>query len=82
MTTQIGQAALFTLLIIEANVHIMGFYCTNIGTKSRDMCVENPKEYARRCASDPELRAKAKEFGLTDMDAHMQQPERLNLDWT
>ena len=46
------------------------------------MSVENLKEYARRCANEPELRAKAKAIGLTDMDAHMQQARGLELDWT
>ena len=46
------------------------------------MSVENLKEYARRCASEPELRAKAKEIGLSDMDEHMRHAESLGLDWT
>ena len=46
------------------------------------MSVENLKEYARRCANDSELRAKAKAIGLTDMDAHMRQSRSLDLDWT
>ena len=46
------------------------------------MSVENLKEYARRCATEPELRAMAKEFGMGDMDQHMRQARRLDLDWT
>ena len=46
------------------------------------MSVENVKEYARRCATDPELRARAKELGMADMEEHMRQSESLGLDWT
>ncbi len=46
------------------------------------MSVENLKEYARRCTAEPELRAKAKEIGLSDMDEHMRHAESLGLDWT
>ena len=46
------------------------------------MSVENLKEYARRCADDPELRARAREIGMTDMDEHMRYAESLGLDWT
>ena len=46
------------------------------------MSVENLKEYARRCAAEPNLRAKAKEIGLSDMDEHMRHAESLGLDWT
>ena len=46
------------------------------------MSTENLKEYARRCATEPELLARAKEFGLTDMDKHMRYAESLGLDWT
>ncbi len=46
------------------------------------MSVENLKEYARRCASEPELRAKAKEIGLSDMDEHMRHAESLGLAWS
>ena len=46
------------------------------------MSVENVKEYARRCATDPELRARAKELGMADMEEHMRQAENLGLDWT
>ena len=46
------------------------------------MSVENLKEYARRCATEPELRAKAKAFGLTDMGEHIRQARSLDLDWT
>ena len=46
------------------------------------MSLENLKEYAHRCASDPELLAKAKEFGILDMEEHMCQSSILGLDWT
>ncbi len=46
------------------------------------MSVENLKEYARRCAAEPELRAKAKEIGMSDMDEHMRHAESLGLGWT
>ena len=46
------------------------------------MSVENLKEYARRCATEPELRVKAKEFGFTNMDEHMRQARNLDLEWT
>ena len=46
------------------------------------MSVENLKEYARRCAAEPELLARAKAFGLTDMDEHMRHAESLGLDWS
>ncbi len=46
------------------------------------MSVENLKEYVRRCADEPELRAKAKEIGISDMDEHMRHAESLGLDWT
>ena len=45
------------------------------------MSVENLKEYARRCATEPELLARAREFGMTDLDEHMRQSESLGLDW-
>ncbi len=45
------------------------------------MSVENLKEYASRCAAEPELRAKAKEIGLSDMDEHMRHAKSLGLDW-
>ena len=46
------------------------------------MSVENLKEYTRRCAEDPELRARAKEIGMTDMDAHIRHAKSLGLEWT
>ena len=45
------------------------------------MSVENLKEYARRCAVDPDLRAAAKEIGMVDMDAHMRHAGSMGLDW-
>lgn len=46
------------------------------------MSVENLKEYARRCANDPELRAKANAFGLTNLHEHMREAEAMGLEWT
>ena len=46
------------------------------------MSVENLKEYARRCAADPELRATARTIGMTDVEEHMRHAESLGLDWT
>ena len=46
------------------------------------MSLENLKEYARRCATEPELRAKAKEIGMSDAEEHMRHAESLGLDWT
>ena len=46
------------------------------------MSVENLKEYARRCAQEPELRARAREFGIKDLDAHQELAASLGLDWT
>ena len=46
------------------------------------MSVENLKEYARRCASDPELRTRAKEIGVSDVEEHMRHAGSLGLDWT
>ena len=45
------------------------------------MSVENLKEYARRCAADPELRAAARDIGMRDMDEHMRHAESLGLSW-
>ena len=51
------------------------------------MSVENLKEYACRCATDPELLAVAKEIGVTDIgvtaiEEHMRHSGSLGLDWT
>ncbi len=46
------------------------------------MSVENLKEYARRCAADPELRARAKEIGATDLDGQIAHAASLGLNWT
>lgn len=45
------------------------------------MSVENLKEYARRCATHPELRAAAKAIGMADMDEHMRHAGSMGLDW-
>jgi len=47
-----------------------------------EMSLENLKEYARRCAEEPELRARAREIGTTDMDGHMRHADGLGLAWT
>ena len=46
------------------------------------MSVENLKEYARRCATEPDLLAAAKTIGMTDVEEHMRQAGDLGLDWT
>ena len=46
------------------------------------MSVENLKEYARRCAEEPELRARARAIGTEDMEAHQRHAASLGLDWT
>ena len=46
------------------------------------MSLENLKEYARRCASEPELRARAKDIGVSDIEEHMRHAGSLGLDWT
>ena len=45
------------------------------------MSLENLKEYAQRCAAEPELRATAKTIGITDIEGHMSHAETLGLDW-
>jgi predicted ribosomally synthesized peptide with nif11-like leader len=46
------------------------------------MSVENLKEYARRSAADPELRAKAKEIGAMNVDGQIEHSKSLGLDWS
>ena len=46
------------------------------------MSVENLKEYVRRCATEPELRARAKELGSLDLEGHMREAGSMGLDWT
>ena len=46
------------------------------------MSVENLKEYAQRCATEPELRAKARELGMSDLLGHMQHADSLGLGWS
>ena len=46
------------------------------------MSVENLKEYARRCATEPELRAVARELGASDLEGHVRHAASLGLDWT
>ena len=46
------------------------------------MSVENLKEYAVRCATEPELRDSARAIGLQDVDKHMRHAESMGLDWT
>ena len=45
------------------------------------MSVENLKEYARRCATEPEMRQAAKDIGLQDIDQHIGIAESLGLEW-
>ncbi len=46
------------------------------------MSVENLKEYARRCAADPELREKAKSIGATNVDEQIAHSKSMGLVWT
>ena len=46
------------------------------------MSLENLKEYARRCANEPDLAAEAKAIGLEDLDGQMQYAASLDLDWS
>jgi predicted ribosomally synthesized peptide with nif11-like leader len=46
------------------------------------MSVENLKEYARKCAADPELRAKAKEIGAANVDGQIVHSKSLGLEWS
>ena len=46
------------------------------------MSLENLKEYALRCANEPELRETAKTIGMTDIDGQMRYAESLGLEWT
>lgn len=46
------------------------------------MSLDNLQEYARRCATDPDLRAAARAIGMTDMEEHMRHAGSLGLDWT
>ena len=46
------------------------------------MSMENIKEYARRCVSEPELREVAKNIALTDIDGHMRHAETLGLGFS
>ena len=45
------------------------------------MSLENFKEYVRRCASDPEMRQAAKEFGTENLDEHINVSRGLGLEW-
>ena len=45
------------------------------------MSLENLKEYARRCATEPEMRQAAREIGIEDVDEHMSIAEGLGLEW-
>ena len=46
------------------------------------MSVENLKEYARRCATEEDLRMRAKEIGMSDVDAHIREASALGLEWS
>ena len=46
------------------------------------MSVEHLKEYVRRCATEPELREKAKALGTADLEQHMAYAESLGLEWS
>jgi predicted ribosomally synthesized peptide with nif11-like leader len=46
------------------------------------MSIENLKEYARRCAADPDLRDKAKSIGATNVPGQIEHAESMGLHWT
>ena len=46
------------------------------------MSLDNLREYSRRIASDADLLAEAKAFGLTDMEAHMRKADSMGLNWS
>lgn len=46
------------------------------------MSIEDLKEYGRRAAEDPELRAKAKEIGLENIEGQIAQAKTLGLEFT
>jgi len=45
------------------------------------MSIEHLKEYARRCATEPELLARAKTIGFADPEAHIEHGESLGLQF-
>jgi len=46
------------------------------------MSLEHLREYAYRCANEPELRARAKAIGFADPEAHIQHAESLGLQFS
>ena len=46
------------------------------------MSIENLKEYTRRCATEEDLRMRAKEIGMSDLDSHMSLAGSLGLEWS
>ena len=46
------------------------------------MSLENLKEYASRCATDPDLLVAAKSIGIADIEEHIRHAGSLGLDWT
>ena len=45
------------------------------------MSLDNLKEYARRCATQPEMLEAAREIGMHDIEKHMSHAESLGLEW-
>ena len=45
------------------------------------MSLENLKEYARRCATEPEMGRAAREIGMENIEEHIVVSERLGLEW-
>lgn len=45
------------------------------------MSMQNLKEYASRCAAEPELREKAKAIGMEDIEEHIRLSSSMGLDW-
>ena len=46
------------------------------------MSVSNLREYARRCASESEVREKARAFGLDNLEAHIDLAKSMGLEWS
>lgn len=46
------------------------------------MSVSNLREYARRCATESELRETARGFGLDNVGAHMDLAKSIDLEWS
>lgn len=45
------------------------------------MSVSNLREYARRCATESEVREQARAFGLDNLQGHINLAKSMGLDW-